>query len=60
MTKTSEFIVHEFRKSLIETKYGITANPSTSGNPTPNAKLERVDQVLGNLVQSIDIKDISV
>ena len=37
-----EFIVHEFRKSLIEDEYGITAKPSTSGNPMSNSKLERI------------------
>ena len=29
----SEFIGHEFRKSLIEEEYGIIAKPSTSRNP---------------------------
>ena len=51
----SEFIGHEFRKSLIEEEYGITANPSTSGNPTSNAILERIHRVLGNLVHSVNI-----
>ena len=36
----SELIGHEFKKYLIEIEYGITANPSTSGDPTSNAMLE--------------------
>ena len=37
-----EFSGHEFRKTLIEMEYGITAKPSTSGNPTSNAILEQI------------------
>ena len=33
------FIVHEFRKYLIEDEYKITAKPSTSRNPMSNAIL---------------------
>ena len=51
----SEFIGREFRKSLIETEYGITAKPSTSGNPMSNAVLEYIHQVLGNLVWTYNI-----
>ena len=36
----SEFIGHEFSKSLIERKYVVTSKPSTSGNPTSSAILE--------------------
>ena len=45
----SEFIVHEFIKSLIEKGYGITDKPITSGNSTYNAILEWIRPVLGNL-----------
>ena len=51
----SEFIDHEFSKYLIETEYRITAKPSTSGNPMPNALLEQIHQVLENLVQTFNI-----
>ena len=50
-----EFIGHEFRKSLIEMEYRITTKTSTSGNPTSNALLERIHQVLGNLVRTFNI-----
>ena len=53
--KLSEFIGHEFIKSLIEMKYGITAKQSTSENPTSNAILGQIHQVLGNLVQTCNI-----
>ena len=51
-----EFIYHEFRKSLIETEYAITAKPSTPGNPIPNAILERIHQVLVKLMQNFNIQ----
>ena len=44
-----------FIKSLIERKYRITTKLSASGNPTSNAILERVHQVLGNIVRSFNI-----
>ena len=46
----SEFIGHDFRKFRIEMEYGITAKPITLVNPTSNSILERIHQVLGNLV----------
>ena len=55
-----EFIGHEFRKYLTETDYGITAKPSASANPTSNAILERIHQVLGNLVHTYNIKETYV
>ena len=51
----SEFIDHEFRKQPIEMEYGIVAKPSTLGNPMPNAILEHIHQVLGNLVRICNI-----
>ena len=50
-----EFIGNEFIKSLIEMEYGITFKRNTSGNPMSNAILERIHQVLGNLVQTCNI-----
>ena len=51
----SKFIGHDFRKYLIEDKYGITDKPSTSGNTIPNAVLELIHQVIGNLVHNFNI-----
>ena len=50
-----EFIGHDFKKPLIEMEYGITPKPSTLGNPTSNAILERIYHVLGNLVRTYNI-----
>ena len=50
-----ELIVHEFRKYLIEMEYGITSKPHTSGNITSNVVLERIHQVLGNLMWTCNI-----
>ena len=36
-------------------EYGITPKPSTLGNPTSNAILERIYHVLGNLVRTYNI-----
>ena len=54
------FIGHEFRKSLIEYKYRITAKPSTLVNPMSNKILERIQQVLGNLVRNFNIQQTYV
>ena len=56
----SEFIRHEFIKSLIEMECRIIANLSTLGNPTYSAILERIIQVLGNLVRNCNIKETHV
>ena len=53
----SEFIGHEFRKPLTEYKYGILAKKSVSGNPTSNSLLERIHQVMVNLVWTCNIKE---
>ena len=55
-----EFICREFRKLLIETEYGITAKPSNSGNPIPNAILQRIHQVLVDLVQTFNVQQTYV
>ena len=52
----SEFIVHGFRIPPIDTKYRITTKPIISVNPMSNAILERIHQVLGNLVHNFNIQ----
>ena len=51
----SEFIRNEFRKSLTEREYGITAKPITSRKPTSNTILEWIHQVMVNLVLTFNI-----
>ena len=53
-------IGHECRKSIIEIEYGITTKPITLGNPTSNAILECIHQVLVNLVRTCDIAQTHV
>ena len=55
-----EFIGQEFRKSLIETEYGITAKQITSVKPISNAILEQIHQVLGNIVRTFNIQQTCV
>ena len=52
----SEFIGNEFSKYLIEREYGISAKKITSGNTNSNDILERIQQVLGNLVRTFNIQ----
>ena len=56
----AQFISHDSRKSLIETEYGMTFKPSTWGNPTSNAILEQIHQVLWNIVWDFNIKETYV
>ena len=51
----SEFIGYEFKKYLIEMEYGITAEPSTFGNPMTDAILEWVQLFLRNPVSTCNI-----
>ena len=51
----SKFIGQEFSKPLIKMEYRITDNLKTSVNTTSNAILERINQVLVNLVRTFNI-----
>ena len=53
----SEFIGHDFIKSLIEEEYRITSKPSTSENRISNKTLERIHLVMGNIMRTYNIKD---
>ena len=48
---------HEFVKYLNKIEYGITAKTITLGKPTYDAILERIHQVLGNLVRNFNISE---
>ena len=58
--QVKELIGNEFRKPLIETENGITSKPRPSGNPTSNAIMARIHQVLGNLVRTFNIQQTYV
>ena len=56
----SDLIGHELIKSLIKTEYSITYKPSTLRNPTSNAILVQINQVLVNLVRTFNIAETYV
>ena len=45
-----EFLGNNFKNSLIEDKYGTRNKPAFPGNPQVNETIERIHQLLGNLV----------
>jgi transposase InsO family protein len=53
--KGTEFIGQEFQKMLDE--YGIKKKPITQRNPQANAIVERVHQVIGNIVRTFELQD---
>ena len=55
-----ELFGHEFKNSLIEQEYGIKTNPVSSGNPQTNAVIEKIHQVLGNLIHSFNLSSTNV
>ena len=55
-----EFLGHEFKSSLIENNYGIKTNLDSPGNPQANKTIERIHQVLGNLVRTYNLQETYV
>ena len=55
-----EFLGHKFRNSLIEDKYGTKNNPASPGNPQVNVTIDRIHQVLGNLVHTYSLQETYV
>lgn len=53
----SEFIGPEFQ-SLIKSEYHINCKPTSVKNPQANAILERVHQVVGNMLRTFELEDI--
>jgi hypothetical protein len=51
----SEFMGHEFQEML--NIYGVKKKPITTRNPQANAILERVHQVLGNIIRTFELED---
>ena len=52
----SEFIGQAF-KNMIRDDYGIKGNPIITRNPQANAIVERVHQVVGNIVRTFELQD---
>ncbi len=51
----SEFIGHDFKDML--RSYGITKKPITVRNPQANSVVERVHQVLGNMMRTFELQE---
>ena len=52
----SEFIGQDFQK-MIKNDYGIKGKPITVRNPQANAIVERVHQVIGNMIRTFELED---
>ena len=51
-----EFIGHDFQ-DLLKNDYGITRKPITTRNPQANAIIERVHQVIANIIRTFELQD---
>ncbi len=51
----TEFMGEEFKK-LLKEEYGIKGKPITVRNPQANAIVERIHQVLGNMIQAFELE----
>ena len=51
----SKFIGHEF-KNMVKEDYGITVRPITKRNPQANAIIERIHQVLTNMIRTFELE----
>ena len=58
--REEEFLSHEFKNSLTEQEYGIKTNPDSSRNPQANVIIERIHQVLRNLIRYFNLHDTYV
>lgn len=52
----NEFMGQEFRR-MIKEDYGIKAKPITVRNPQANAIVERVHQVIGNIIRTFELEN---
>ena len=50
----NKLLGHVFKNDLIENEYGIKAKCETTENPQANLLLERIHQVIVNLVRMYD------
>jgi hypothetical protein len=51
-----EFIGHEFQ-NMIKNDYGIKKKPITVRNPQANAIVERIHQVIGNIIRTFELQE---
>ena len=50
----SEFIGDDFKNQLMEKEYGIDVKKATTANPQANSIIERIHQVIGNMIRSCE------
>ena len=55
--KGSKFTGHEFNHMVLH-DYGIKCKPITVRNPQANAIVERIHQVIGNIIRTFDLENI--
>ena len=55
-----ELLGYEFKNILIENEYRINTKPDSPRNPHVNATIERIHQVLGNLVRTYNLQETYV
>ena len=55
-----QFLVHKFKNSVIDNKYGIMTKPYSPGNPQAKKIIERIHQELGNLVLTHNLQETYV
>ena len=53
----SEFIGHQFKNQLMKKEYGIKVKKATTANPQANSILERVHQVIGNMIRTFQLEE---
>ena len=58
--RVGELLGHKFKDSLTEDKYGTKNKPASPGNPQVNETMERIHQVLGNLVRTCNLQETYV
>ncbi len=51
-----EFIGHDFQ-DMLKNDYGVTRKPITTRNPQANAIIERVHQVIANIIRTYELQD---
>ena len=55
-----EFLGQKFKSSLTEQEYGIKTKSASPRNPQENAKIERIHQVLRNIVHTYNLQETYV
>ena len=55
----SEFIGHDFKQNMKD-EYGLTVHACTAKNPQANSVLERIHQVLANMIRTFELEDIYI